>query len=74
MYLEKISQEEIILRLLRSKRFVTLYELKWLNIAQYNARIFWLRGKWHIIEQKRQIMEIWGFKRRVSTYWYKWKR
>jgi hypothetical protein len=58
---------------LRSKKFVTLYELKRLDIAQYNARIFWLRGKWYIIEQKRLIKEIRGVKVRTSTYWYKWK-
>lgn len=60
MYLEKKSQEEKILNLLKNAQWwwVSLPKIIKLWIAQYNARIYWLRRKWYNIENKIQIVKI----------------
>ena len=58
-YRENISQEQKILNLLKANSgkwiWVNRFMLLW--IAQYNARIFWLRKKWHQILQQFDIKD-----------------
>lgn len=60
MYLENKSQEEKILNLLKNAEWwwVALPKIINLWIAQYNARIYWLRKKWYNIENKIQIVRV----------------
>jgi hypothetical protein len=58
-YIEKPTQEQRILDLLRwnKHRWVWVHRFMRLWIAQYNARIFWLRRKWYQIMQKFDIKD-----------------
>lgn len=53
-YIENKSQEDQILEVLQRNFWerVALPEILRLGIAQYNARIWWLRKKWYKIENK----------------------
>lgn len=59
VYLENLSQEQKILKVLEKKanNWVALTEILKLWIAQYNARIWGLRKKGYIIENKVKIQK-----------------
>ena len=59
VYLENLSQEQKILKVLEKKanNWVALTEILKLWIAQYNARIWGLRKKGYIIENKIEVQK-----------------
>ena len=58
-YLEDLTQEEKILNLLKrnANKWVPVHWIIRLGIAQYNARIFWLRKKGYQIFNKTKIVK-----------------
>jgi len=60
MYIEDKTQEQKILDLLEKANWewVALPKIIKLWIAQYNARIYWLRRKWYNIENKIEIVRV----------------
>lgn len=60
MYIEDKTQEQKILDLLEKANWewVVLPKIIKLWIAQYNARIYWLRRKWYNIENKIEIVRV----------------
>lgn len=61
MYIENKTQEQKILDLLSNAnwKWVALPKIIRLWIAQYNARIYWLRMKWYEIENKIKVVKVW---------------
>ena len=59
MYIENKTQEQKILSLLKTANWnwVALPKIIKLWIAQYNARIWWLRKKWFLIENKIKVVK-----------------
>lgn len=59
MYIEDKTQEQKILDLLKKANWewVALPKIIKLWISQYNARLYWLRKKWHLIENKIQFVK-----------------
>ena len=57
-YIPDKNQEQKILNLLRSNKWkwVPVNRFMRLWIAQYNARIFWLRKKWYQIFNKTKLV------------------
>lgn len=59
MYIEDKTQEQKILDLLEKANWewVALPKIIKLWISQYNARLYWLRKKWYVIENKIQFVK-----------------
>lgn len=74
-YIENPSQEQKILTLLRNNkaRWVPVNWLMRLWIAQYNARIFWLRKKGYQIFNKTELVKVWEKKEKHSFYKLTWE-
>jgi len=68
-----MKQKDRILKLLKSKenKWVSLKDIQWLGIMQYNARIFWLRKQWYKIENKTEWKKHWFFGDKQKHSFYK---